>query len=89
MFECKYELDSLASFLKLSWLYYDETDQLDFITPNWLKAVALVLKVIEEQSEPTFNTVTREANVPRYLFQRTTNIGSETLVLSMSSKVHL
>jgi len=87
VFECKYELDSLASFLKLSWLYYDKTDQLDFITPNWLKAVAQVLKVIEEQSEPTFNTVTRQANLPHYLFQRNTNIGTETLALSMCSKV--
>lgn len=83
MFECKYELDSLASFLKLSWLYYDKLDQLDFITPTWLKAVTLVLKVIEEQSEPTFNPITRQANFPHYLFQRNTNIGSETLALGI------
>jgi len=87
VFECKYELDSLASFLKLSWLYYDNTDQLDFITPNWLTAVALVLRVIEEQSEPTFNPLTRVANIPYYLFQRNTNIGTETLALSMLSNV--
>lgn len=84
VFECKYELDSLASFLKLSWLYYDKLELLNFITPTWLKAVTLVLKVIEEQSEPTFDPVTNQAKYPHYLFQRNTNIGSETLSLGMS-----
>jgi meiotically up-regulated gene 157 (Mug157) protein len=85
VFECKYELDSLASFLKLSWMYFEQTDELDFVTPTWLKAIAHVLKVIEEQSEPTFNQVTGLANVPRYSFQRNTNIGTETLALGTRS----
>jgi meiotically up-regulated gene 157 (Mug157) protein len=81
VFECKYELDSLASFLKLSWMYYDQTEELDFVTPLWLKAVAFVLKVIEEQSAPTFNPSNGLAIAPRYSFQRNTNIGTETLAL--------
>lgn len=81
VFECKYELDSLASFLKLSRLYYEKTKELDFITPAWLRAVELVLKVIDDQSEPTFDLITGDAKPPRYVFQRTTNIGTETLPL--------
>ena len=81
VFECKYELDSLASFLKLSWLYYDKTADLSFVTPTWLKAISLVLQVVEEQSEPTFDPITGEAKFPRYVFQRYTNIGTETLPL--------
>ena len=81
VFECKYELDSLASFLKLSWLYYHTTEELDFVTPTWLKAIALVLQVVEEQSEPTFDPNTGEAKPSYYGFQRYTNIGTETLPL--------
>jgi len=83
VFECKYELDSLASFLKLSWIYYEKTDRLDFVTDTWLKAVALVLKVLEEQSEPTFDPRTGLAKRPKYAFQRNTNIGTETLNLGI------
>ena len=82
VFECKYELDSLASFLKLSWVYYNKTEDLNFITPTWLQAVALVLTVIEQQNEPTFDPATGEALFPHYAFQRWTNIGTETLALS-------
>lgn len=85
VFECKYELDSLASFLKLSWLYYDRTDDLSFLTETWLEAVSLVLKVVEEQMEPTFDSKTGDAKVARYVFQRWTNIGTETLALGMSN----
>lgn len=81
VFECKYELDSLASFLKLSWLYYERTKELNFVTPTWLKAITAVLRVIDEQSEPTFDPVFGEAKVPHYHFQRNTNIGTETLSL--------
>jgi uncharacterized protein len=81
VFECKYELDSLASFLKLSWMYYDQTNDLEFVTSTWLKATGFVLRVIEEQRESTFDPLTGEAKIPRYSFQRNTNIGSETLSL--------
>lgn len=84
VFECKYELDSLASFLKLSWLYYDKTEELNFVTPTWLKAVAFVLKVIDEQSEPTFDPSSGQPLTPHYGFQRWTNIGTETLPLGKS-----
>jgi len=81
VFECKYELDSLASFLKLSWLYYNNTDDLSFVTTTWLKAVEVALRVMEEQSEPTFDQITGYAKQSYYRFQRTTQIGSETLAI--------
>jgi uncharacterized protein len=81
VFECKYELDSLASFLKLSWLYYDRMGDVTFVTPTWLEAVWLVLNVIDEQMEPTFDPKTGDANPRRYSFQRLTSIGTETLAL--------
>jgi len=83
VFECKYELDSLASFLKLSWLYYDRMDDVSFVTPMWLDAISSVMKVIEQQMEPTFDPTTREAKHARYSFQRLTSIGSETLALGL------
>ncbi|KYK58515.1 DUF1237 domain protein [Drechmeria coniospora] len=51
VFECKYELDSLASFLKLSRSYYDSTEDASFINDNWLAAVKQTLRVIVEQSQ--------------------------------------
>jgi uncharacterized protein len=87
VFECKYELDSLASFLKLSRLYYESTGELNFITPTWLKAVALTLKVIEDQSAPTFDPVSGEAKLAMYRFQRYTNLGTETLPLGIVSQM--
>ena len=81
VFECKYELDSLASFLKLSRLYHEKTGDLTFITSTWLRAVALIIGVLEQQSEPTFDPVAGEVKINQYSFQRTTNLGTETLPL--------
>jgi uncharacterized protein len=84
VFECKYELDSLASFLKLSWVYYSKTGDTTFITSTWLQAVSFVLTVVEQQHQPTFDPDTGEVLFPHYSFQRWTNIGTETLALSRS-----
>lgn len=80
VFECKYEIDSLASFLSLSDQYYASTGDASFITPKWLSAVQTVLDVIEEQSVGTFGD-SGEPNDMTYTFQRQTNIGTETLNL--------
>lgn len=81
IFECKWELDSLAAFLRLSTQFYLHTEITSFITPRWLQALNTVLDVLNTQSEPSFD----ENGVyvrNRYTFQRWTNIGTETLNLA-------
>ena len=58
-------------------------DDVSFVTPMWLDAISSVMKVIEQQMEPTFDPTTREAKHARYSFQRLTSIGSETLALGL------
>jgi len=55
VFECKYELDSLCGFLKLSRLYYRNTKDTSFMNDNWRMAVDQIFRVINEQSQPTFD----------------------------------
>ncbi|KAM3536106.1 hypothetical protein MY4038_000572 [Beauveria bassiana] len=80
VFECKYELDSLAHFLKIGNDFYEHTGSFDFVNKRWLSAVDAVLSVLEEQSKPTFND---DGDYIRneYTFQRKTNTGTETLNL--------
>ncbi|KAM3522226.1 hypothetical protein NHJ13051_005788 [Beauveria bassiana] len=80
VFECKYELDSLAHFLKIGNDFYEHTGSSDFVNKRWLSAVDAVLSVLEEQSKPTFND---DGDYIRneYTFQRKTNTGTETLNL--------
>lgn len=55
VFECKYEIDSLCGFLKLSRSYYEETGDSSFINDNWRSAVDQIFRVIREQSQPSFD----------------------------------
>lgn len=81
VFECKWELDSLASFLTLSNEYYKYTGDTSFINDLWLRAFHFVLSVLKRQTSPTFD---EDGNVLPfyYTFQRDTRIGSETLPLA-------
>lgn len=81
VFECKYELDSLAHFLALSNDFYDHTGSPDFLTPRWYLALDTVLRVLEEQSMPTFDPETGGYRKNEYTFQRRTETGTETLNL--------
>lgn len=67
MFECKYELDSLCGFLKLSRAYFQNTNDSSFINDDWNAAVAQIFKVIEEQSQPTFD---QDFNLLSYVRER-------------------
>lgn len=82
VFECKYELDSLAHFLSLSNQFYNHTGSTSFINARWLQALDTVLAVLEEQSKPTFDETTGSYRKNEYTFQRRTEIGTETLALS-------
>ncbi|KAL6306634.1 Six-hairpin glycosidase-like protein [Sparassis latifolia] len=55
VFECKYELDSLCSFMKLSRSYYQATNDSSFINDEWNLAISQILRVIYEQSQATFD----------------------------------
>lgn len=81
VFECKYELDSLASFLTLSNEYYEHSGDSSFLNSVWLKAYKMVLTVMKRESQPSFSPENGQALNFYYSFQRQTNIGSETLPL--------
>lgn len=81
VFECKYELDSLAHFLSLSNQFYNHAGSTEFLTPRWLLAVDTLLEVLTAQSKPTFNEKTGAYHRNEYSFQRRTDTGTETLNL--------
>lgn len=81
VFECKYEIDSLASFLAISNLYYKHTNDSSFVTSSWMKALSRVWRVLQEQATPTFSPDGR--NLPSYYaFRRNTDTGTDTLNLN-------
>ena len=81
VFECKYELDSLASFLALGNQFYNHTQSTAFLTPRWYIALDTVLKVLDVQSEPTFDAMSGRFTKNEYTFKRNTDAGTETLSL--------
>jgi meiotically up-regulated gene 157 (Mug157) protein len=82
VFECKYELDSLANFLSLGNTFYNHTSSLDFLTPRWYIALDTVLTVLDQQSQSTFDAQTGRFERNMYTFSRRTDQGTETLGLS-------
>ncbi|KAL4761060.1 glycoside hydrolase family 125 protein [Aspergillus foveolatus] len=81
VFECKYELDSLANFLALATDFYENTGSTDFLTSRWYTALDTLLAVLDAQSQPTFNTEGQFVT-NQYTFQRSTTLGTETLSLA-------
>lgn len=82
VFECKYELDSLAHFLALSNQFYDHTGSTTFLTSRWYLAIESLVAVLDQQSEGTFDKKTGQYQHQTYRFQRNTNTGTETLNLA-------
>jgi meiotically up-regulated gene 157 (Mug157) protein len=82
VFECKYELDSLAHFLALANEFYHHTRKTDFLNPRWYKALNQLLSVLDAQSQSTFDPETGDYRPNEYTFQRNTNTGTETLNLA-------
>ncbi|POR32347.1 Uncharacterized protein TPAR_07449 [Tolypocladium paradoxum] len=81
VFECKYELDSLAHFLALANDFYEHTASTKFLNDRWYLAVETLLEVLEQQSRSTFDPETGRYRRNEYSFQRWTNAGTETLSL--------
>ena len=82
VFECKYELDSLASFLALGNQFHKSTGSTAYLSPRWYAALNTVLEVLMEQAKPAFNPSTGKFEKNEYQFSRTTTRGTETLSLS-------
>ncbi|KAK5081102.1 hypothetical protein LTR70_008609 [Exophiala xenobiotica] len=81
VFECKYELDSLASFLELSSAYYTATSDLDFFQNfQWVSAVQTVLNVATAMRDTPTYAANGMVNQSPYTFQRDTTSASETLL---------
>ncbi|SCV00099.1 LAMI_0G02872g1_1 [Lachancea mirantina] len=84
VFECKYELDSLASFLTISREFYENArpeDRFRFLNEDWILALENLLVVLRMESVSTFDE-TGVVNPFYYTFQRQTNVASETLPLA-------
>jgi len=74
VFECKYEIDSLANFLSLGNQYFAHTGDYSFVKDKWLDALDMVLVVLQEQALSTFAD-DGFLHSPGYTFQRQTNVG--------------
>ncbi|CEJ95149.1 Putative DUF1237 domain protein [[Torrubiella] hemipterigena] len=81
VFECKYELDSLAHFLALGNDFYEHTGSTKFANERWMLALETLLEVLYEQSMPTFHPENGRLLRNEYSFQRWTDLGTETLNL--------
>lgn len=81
VFECKYELDSLAHFLALGNDFYKHTQSTDFLSERWFLALGTLLRVLDQQSQSTFDPETGRYRRNEYTFQRNTDTGTETLNL--------
>lgn len=83
VFECKYEIDSLASFLTLSNDYFENLgDTLFLESVDWWLALEKVLVVMRRESVPLFDEDTGQALKFYYSFRRHTDLGLETLPLA-------
>ncbi|KAI6512922.1 hypothetical protein ACKVV1_007906 [Pyricularia oryzae] len=79
VFECKWELDSLAAFLQLSHEYYEGTGDLSFFGKHgWVNAVEAIMNTTTRLQAGTY-AEDGLPNVSPYRFQRQTSTASETL----------
>ncbi|MCJ1307073.1 hypothetical protein MMC25_000719 [Agyrium rufum] len=78
VFECKYELDSLAAFLEVSSNYYNATQNAAFFAKyQWVNAVNAVLDVANAMMTSTY-AANGSVNTSPYTFQRLNTRASET-----------
>ncbi|CAH0016392.1 unnamed protein product [Clonostachys rhizophaga] len=79
VFECKYEIDSMAAFFQLSWDYYEVTKDAEFFGKfGWVEAVKVILSTAKDLMRGTYaddGSVIR----PPYTWLRTATSASETV----------
>ncbi|KIW18458.1 hypothetical protein PV08_02746 [Exophiala spinifera] len=68
-FEGKWSLDSVASFLRISNTYVQETADTSILDDSWMAALTAILQVLHEQSQSTFDEHGK-LNAQAYSFQR-------------------
>lgn len=79
IFECKYELDSLAAFLEISTNYFEATNDTAFFQNfNWVEAITTVMTTTQELLLGTYTT-NGSVNASPYTWQRTATTATETL----------
>jgi len=79
VFECKYELDSLAAFLEISTNYYEATGDIAFFQKyDWVNTVKTILNATQALEIGTY-AADGSVNLSPYTFQRLTTVGTETL----------
>lgn len=81
VFECKYELDSLAAFLQLSHEYFSRTGDSSFFKREggeWADTVRTILNVTSELLIGTYAS-DGAVNESPFQFKRSTDTGSETM----------
>jgi meiotically up-regulated gene 157 (Mug157) protein len=71
--ERKWELDSLAYFLRLSYGYWQHARSTTVFDESWVEAVRMVCRVLDEQAGP--------ARFEHYRFQRLSDLPTETMAL--------
>lgn len=82
VWECKYEVDSIAAFLGLCSDYYEATEDLSFINNGkWFKAIEKIYNVLIEEQKGTF-LANGSARHHTYTYEALTYLGTETLSLS-------
>lgn len=77
VFERKYELDSLAAFIRLSNEYFKWSQSTEFVDIKWVEAYERIIKVINEQ-RLSYQEEDREGDAP-YTFWRTTPQPTDSL----------
>ncbi|KAK4443583.1 hypothetical protein QBC34DRAFT_310689 [Podospora aff. communis PSN243] len=79
VFECKYELDSLAAFLQLSHDYHSATSDTSFFSSQkWITTIETILNTTTALLAGSYTPSGHPAR-PVYTFQRTTSSSYETL----------
>lgn len=79
VFECKYELDSLAAFLEVSYDYWSATKDTAFFGKfQWADALETVLSTAQSMMIPTY-APNGSVNTSPYTFTRLTSSATDTL----------